>query len=203
MIFPGTTSGMPSLLSVQRTSWKREPHLVPAGPARKTGSRPVVRGGKHDALAQVAGIKGLDVYAMMGGKIVDHALSLETLGFTSNCTVSFFLRLRGGSRENVLGQWTCTTCFAERCWPARVRRYRCGELRNNDSAPWNAKKGKALRALWVVLLQKDPALCRPRQAIGHMLCDRVELHLGLVWGAPLLPFLMKTWSTHSSSSRVS
>ena len=35
----------------------------------------VVRGW-HDALGQVAGVKGLDVYAMVGGKIVDHASSL-------------------------------------------------------------------------------------------------------------------------------
>ena len=61
----------------------------------------MVRRGRHLSSGQVARIKGLDVYAMMGGKVVGHALSLETLGITSNCTVSFFLRLRGGSRERI------------------------------------------------------------------------------------------------------
>ena len=40
----------------------------------------MVKGGWHDALGQVAGVKGEEVYAMMGGKIVDHALSWYTLG---------------------------------------------------------------------------------------------------------------------------
>ena len=46
---------------------------------------------------------GMDVYAMVGRRIVNHSLSLESLGITPNCTVSFFSRLRGGSRENVAG----------------------------------------------------------------------------------------------------
>ena len=46
-----------------------------------------VRGGWHVALGQVAGIKGGDVYAMMGWKMVDHALSLYTPGVTPSCTV--------------------------------------------------------------------------------------------------------------------
>ena len=66
----------------------------------------VVRGGSHVALGLVAWVMGMDVYAMVGGKIVDHSLSLECLGITSNCTVYFFSRLRGGSRGNVPGQWT-------------------------------------------------------------------------------------------------
>ena len=57
-----------------------------------------------------------------------------------NCTVSFFSQLRGGSRENVPGQWTCSNCFAERCWPVRIKCYQCGAPRNSDSAPWNDKK---------------------------------------------------------------
>ena len=105
-------------------------------------------------------------------RFVDHALSLETLGITSNCSVSFFLRLRGGSRENVPGQWTCTNCFAERCWPARVRRYRCGELRDNDSAPWNAKKGKG---------QKGP-LGRAPSSVPPTVSDRP--HVVRPRGAP-------------------
>ena len=78
----------------------------------------------HVALGLVAGVMNMDVHAMVGGRNVDHSLSLESLGNTSNCTVSFFSRLRGGSRENVPGQWTCSNCFAERCWPVRMKCYR-------------------------------------------------------------------------------
>ena len=72
----------------------------------------VVRGGSRVSLGLVAGVTGLDVYAMVGGRIVDHSFSLGRLGITSNCTVTFS-RLRGGSRENVPGQWTCSNCLAE------------------------------------------------------------------------------------------
>ena len=99
--------------------------------------------GWHVALGQVAGIKGEDECAMMEGKIVDHALSLHSLGTTPICTVPFFMRLRGGSCENVPRHWTCTKCFAERCWPVRSKWYGCGERRNNSLAPWNGRnKGK-------------------------------------------------------------
>ena len=37
------------------------------------------------------------------------------------------------------------------------------------------KKGKVLKALWVVLLLRDPALCRPPQAVGHMWSSPVEV----------------------------
>ena len=150
----------------------------------------VVRGGSHVALGLVAGVTGMDMYAMVGGKIVDHSLSLESLGITSNCTVSFFSRLRGGSRDNVPGQWTCSICFAERCWPVRVKCYRCGAPRQADSVPFNDKKGKVLKALWVVLLRRDPALCRPPQAVGHM------------WSPPPPPPPWRSargWSRRSSS----
>ena len=102
----------------------------------------VVRGGSHDALGLVAGVMGMDVYAMVGGKIVDHSLSLESLGVFPNCTVSFFSRLRGGSRDNVPGQWMCSMCFAERCWPVRNKCYQCGAPRHADSVPLNDKKGR-------------------------------------------------------------
>ena len=33
-------------------------------------------------------------------------------------------------------------CFAERCWPVRVKCYWCGAPRQADSVPFNDKKGK-------------------------------------------------------------
>ena len=102
----------------------------------------VVRGESQDALGLVAGVIGMDMYAMVGGKVVDHSLSLECIGITPNCTVSFFFRLRGGSRDNVPGQWTCSNCHAERCWPVRIKCYRCGAPRPADPIPVTEKKGK-------------------------------------------------------------
>ena len=180
MIFLGTTSGMPSLLSVQSTSSEQQLHLVLVGPqpekleAVQSGRNiqfvikgvrgvqtQVVRGGSHVALGLVAGVMGMDVYAMVGGKIVDHSLSLESLGVTSNCTVSFFSRLRGGSRDNVLGQWTCSICFAERCCPVRIKCYRCGAPRHADSVPWNDKKGKGPKGLLGRAPPKGPSSVPP------------------------------------------
>ena len=68
----------------------------------------VVRRESHVAVGLVAGVMGMDVYVMVGGRIVNHSLSLESLGITSNCTVSFFSRHRGGrvqiASRSVAGQ---------------------------------------------------------------------------------------------------
>ena len=152
---------MTRVLRLPSTSSKQQLHLVPVDPSRKNWklsslvetSSSSSRGSEvlrirwsgeefRVALGLVAGVMGMDVYAMVGGKIVDHSLSLESLGITLNCTVSFFSRLRGGSRDNVPGQWTCSNCLAERCWPVRIKCYGCGAPRHADSVPLNDKKGK-------------------------------------------------------------
>ena len=169
----------------------------------------VVRGGCHVALGLVAGVMGVDVYAMVGGRIVNHSLSLESLGITSSCTVSFFSRLRGGSRDNVLGQWTCSNCLAERCWPVRTKCYWCGAPRHADSAPSNDKEGKGL---------KGPLGRAPPKGLGcvpptssnrpHVVPPRGGPP-GQEWEVLLSLFLrmpssqLKIWSRHSSSSEMS
>ena len=80
-------------------------------------STSVVRGCLEEVLSQVIGMDGLDVCAMMNGKIVDLRSTLWFCGITDVCTVHTHCRLRGGSREDVPGQWTCSQCFAPRCWP--------------------------------------------------------------------------------------
>ena len=107
-------------------------------------STSVVRGCLEEVLSQVVGTDGLDVYVMMNGKILDLCSTLKSCGITDGCTVHVHFRLRGGSREDVPGQWTCSHCFATRCWPVRKRCYRCGEAR--DDVPVSAKvkgNGKA------------------------------------------------------------
>ena len=91
----------------------------------------VVRGCLEEVLSQVVGTNGLDVYAMMNRKILNLRSTLSSCGITDGCTVHIHFRLRGGSREGVPGQWTCSQCFAPRCWPVRKRCYRCGAERED------------------------------------------------------------------------
>ena len=95
------------------------------------GSASVVRGGPDEILSHVIGTDGLDVYSMVHGKIVNLSSTLSSAGIVGDCTVHIHHRLRGGSREDVLGQWTCSQCFAPRCWPVRKRCYRCGAARED------------------------------------------------------------------------
>ena len=150
------------------------------------------------------------LYAMVGGKIVDHSLSLERIGITSNCTVSFFSRLRGGSRDNVPGQWTCSFCFAERCWPVRVKCYRCGNPRQADPILFNDKKGKGPKGPLGRAPPKGPSSVLPTTSSRpHVVPQRGGPPRGMEWEIflPLLLrlalSLLKTWSRHSCSSRMS
>ena len=84
-------------------------------------STSVVRGGLEEILSHVIGTDGLDGYAMVHGKIVNLNSTLSSAGIVDGCTVYIHRRLRGGSREDVPGHWTCSQCNAPRCWPARKK----------------------------------------------------------------------------------
>ena len=58
-------------------------------------STSVVRGRLEEVLSQVVGTDGLDVYAMMNGKILDLRSTLWFCGITDGCTVHVHCRLRG------------------------------------------------------------------------------------------------------------
>ena len=93
----------------------------------------VVKGHVEEVLDGVIGGGGLgDVY----GKWVDLYSMLSACGVT----VHLHARMRGGSREHVPGQWTCSICHAQRCWPVRTRCHRCREPRVD--APPRKSKGK-------------------------------------------------------------
>ena len=144
------TSGMQSLLSLSSRS-KQQPHwkegtVADASSCVRSGTweapnvqpgkhRPVFRQGKRghvdlcreeghveEVLHGVGGGGELgDVCATIGGKLVDINSTLSACGVTPDCTVRLHARIRGGSRENVPGQRTCSNCFADRCWPVRTR----------------------------------------------------------------------------------
>ena len=84
-------------------------------------STSIVRGGLQETLSHVIGTDGLDVHAMVYGRMVDMRSTLSSVGIVGGCTVYIHLRLRGGSREDVPGQWKCSQCFAPRCWPVRKK----------------------------------------------------------------------------------
>ena len=133
--------------SVHSGPWEAQHKVQPVQffvKGKAGSSTSVVRGCLEEVLSQVVGTDGLDVYVTMNGKILDLCSTLKSCGITDGCTVHVHFRLRGGSREDVPGQWTCSQCFAPRCWPVRKRCYRCGAAR--DDAPVSAKvkgNGKA------------------------------------------------------------
>ena len=168
----------------------------------------VVRGCLEEVLSQVIGTDGLDVYAMMNGKIVDLRSTLWFCGITDGCTVHIHYRLRGGSREDVPGQWTCSQCFAPRCWPVRKRCYRCGAAREDMPVSSKGKeKGNGKGDIAVGPLGRKPPPTAgnvPPTTRKPQVVPRLERGLGalqLLKRHLRLP--LKNWSRHSSSSRVS
>ena len=160
-------------------------------------SSSVVRGCLEEVLSRVVGTDGLDVYAMMNGKIL-HLRS--TLRF---CGIHIHYRLRGGSREDVPGQWTCSQCFAPRCWPVRKRCYRCGAAR--EELPVSSKeKGNGKGDTAVGPLGRKPPPTRLANRKSCLLGVLLERELGALQLLERLLYLpLKIWSRHSSSSRVS
>ena len=121
---------------------------------------------------------------------MDHALSLETLGITSNCTVSLLSRLRVGLVRTCLGSGRvqiASRSVAGQCEPNATGVVHLVMLALLFGM---TKKGKVPRAPWVVLL------CRPRPALGRMLCRFAVPRPRLGVGSALLPLLkMSTKST--------
>ena len=163
-------------------------------------STSVVRGGLDDILSHIIGTGGLDVYATVYGKIVDLSSTLSSAGIVGDCTVHIHHRLRGGSREDVPGQWTCSQCFAPRCWPVRKRCYRCGMV--------SSKERDLMLQLGHLVENRHllQGMCRP-QHVGLRLClleDRLVQGLEVLQLPRLLLRLpLKNWPRHSNSSRVS
>ena len=48
---------------------------------------------------------------------------------------------KGGNRPVIPGEWTCTTCWAPRCWPAKTTCYQCGTPRDGGAGRKDAGAG--------------------------------------------------------------
>ena len=150
------------------------------------------------------------MYATMNGMILDLCSTLLSCGITDGCTVHVHFRLRGGSREDVPGQWTCSQCFAPRCWPVRKRCYRCGAAR--DDLPVSAKgKGNGKVDVAVGPLgRKPPPTAGNVPPTNTSATSRASSGSAWVQGLGVLLFLnlrlrlhLKSWSRHSSFFRAS
>ena len=97
---------------VQSGTWEARQKFQPVHKVQffvkvKVGmSTSVVRGSPDEILSRVIGTDGLDVYATVHGKIVNLSSTLSSAGIVGDCIVYIHHRLRGGSREDVPGQWT-------------------------------------------------------------------------------------------------
>ena len=159
--FEGISSCVQSgTLEAQKFQPVQKVHFFVKGKVGRSTS--VVRGGLDEILSHIIGTGGLDVYATVYGKIVDLSSTLSSAGIVGDCTVQIHHRLRGGSREDVPGQWTCSQCFAPRCWPVRKRCYRCGAAR--DDLPVSSRgKGN-----WKVDVAVGPLGRKPPQTAGNV-----------------------------------
>ena len=114
--------------------------------------------------------------------------TLSSGGIVGDCTVHIHHRLRGGSREDVTGQWTCSQCFAPRCWPVLKSCCPCGAAR--EDLPVSSKgKGNGKGDIAVGPLGRKPpptqGMCRPRH-VNHKSC-LLDVRLGAGVGSPPTP----------------
>ena len=102
----------------------------------------------------VCGGSGQEGYfTTIGGKMLDPKVPIQGLGLADGMEVVYHVRLRGGgyggngkggtggSRPAVPGEWTCTTCWATRCWPVKTTCYQCGTARNDGGGRKDAGAG--------------------------------------------------------------
>ena len=95
-------------------------------------------------IAEKVGVPTSSFYILLDGKMWKDGTRLK-----SGDVVQMVGRLRGGTRQPLVyipGQWTCTACGMEGCWPSRSRCYRCLAPRSDshqaDSSQPVLGKGK-------------------------------------------------------------
>ena len=86
------------------------------------GSSTVARCTPDKILVHVVELEG-DVYAVCGTRVLSSCSSFSQRGVSDGPTVGVLYRLRGGASGNkdILSQWQCHVCKAQRCWPTRKR----------------------------------------------------------------------------------
>ena len=174
--------------SVHSGPWEAQHKVQPVQffvKGKAGSSTSVVRGCLEEVLSQVVGTDGLDVYATMNGKILDLCSTLLSCGITDGCTVHIHFRLRGGSREDVPGQWTCSHCLAPGA--GQCVNGATGVARQGMICP-SLLKGRGMGKLTLPLdhlvgnRHKLQGMCRP-QHVGHKSC---LLEVRLVQGLGVL-----------------
>ena len=80
-----------------------------------------------EVVAEVSEVPAQHFYLTCGGKILKEHDNLWRVSV--DCRVLMHGRLEGGVRTIIPGEWSCTVCGAQGCWPTRKSCYKCGSMR--------------------------------------------------------------------------
>ena len=80
-----------------------------------------------DIVAELSEVPAQHFYLTCGGKILKEQDKLCTVSV--DCRVLMHGRLEGGVRTIIPGEWSCTVCGAQGCWPTRRSCYKCGSMK--------------------------------------------------------------------------
>ena len=80
-----------------------------------------------EVVAEVSQVPAQHFYLTCGGKILKEHDNLWRVSV--DCRVLMHGRLEGGVRTIIPGEWSCTVCGAQGCWPTRRSCYKCGSMK--------------------------------------------------------------------------
>ena len=80
-----------------------------------------------EIVAEVSEVPPRHFYLTCDGKILKEHDNLRRISV--DCRVLMHGRLGGGVRTIIPGEWSCTVCGAQGCWPTRRSCYKCGSMK--------------------------------------------------------------------------
>ena len=80
-----------------------------------------------EVVAEVSEVPAQHFYLTCGGKTLKEHDNLRRVSV--DCRVLMHGRLEGGVRTIIPGEWSCTVCGAQGCWPTRRSCYKCGSMK--------------------------------------------------------------------------
>ena len=80
-----------------------------------------------EIVAEVSEVPARNFYLTCDGKILKEHDNLRRVSI--DCRVLMHGRLEGGGRTIIPGEWSCTVCGTQGCWPTRRSCYKCGSMK--------------------------------------------------------------------------
>ena len=80
-----------------------------------------------EIMAEVSEVPARHFYLTCDGKILKEHDNLRRVSV--DCRVLMHGRLEGGVRTIIPGEWSCTVCGVQGCWPTRRSCYKCGSMK--------------------------------------------------------------------------